>query len=144
MRVVLVWECSSDHRVICSVRKANRAAGSARGGEALGAAAKGSYEQEAAAVEEDEEMKRGDEQGVAKRPDLNKLDVSGWAELALNKMEYGCCCCRAHRCPEKGATRDEDESSDEDEGSPPSRSKELALYRVPRSWSWPEGPPCIY
>jgi hypothetical protein len=44
--------------------------------EALGGAAEGSYEQEAAAVEEDEEMEREDERGVAKRPDLNELDVS--------------------------------------------------------------------
>jgi hypothetical protein len=33
-----------------------------------------SYEQEAAVVEEDEEMEREDERGVAKRPDLNELD----------------------------------------------------------------------
>jgi hypothetical protein len=41
------------------------------------AAAEGSYEQEAAAAEaeEDEEMEREDERGVAKRPDLNELDV---------------------------------------------------------------------
>jgi hypothetical protein len=41
--------------------------------EALGGAAEGSYEQEAAVVEEDEEMEREDERGVAKRPDLNQL-----------------------------------------------------------------------
>jgi hypothetical protein len=41
--------------------------------EALGGAAEGSYEQEAAVVEEDEEMEREDERGVAKRPDLNEL-----------------------------------------------------------------------
>jgi hypothetical protein len=34
-------------------------------------------------VEEDEEMEREDERGVAKRPDLNELDVPEWAELAL-------------------------------------------------------------
>jgi hypothetical protein len=41
--------------------------------EALGGAAEVSYEQEAAAVEEDEVMEREDERGVAKRPDLNEL-----------------------------------------------------------------------
>jgi hypothetical protein len=52
--------------------------------EALGGAAEGSYEQaEAAVVEEDEEMEREDERGVAKRPDLNELDVPEWAELTL-------------------------------------------------------------
>jgi hypothetical protein len=50
----------------------------------LSGAAEGSYEQEAAVVEEDEEMGREDERGVAKRPDLNKLDVPEWAELALD------------------------------------------------------------
>jgi hypothetical protein len=35
--------------------------------EALGGAAEGSYEQEAAVVEEDEEMEQEDERGVAKR-----------------------------------------------------------------------------
>jgi hypothetical protein len=39
-------------------------------------------------MEEDEEMERGDERGVAKQPDLNELDVSKWAELALNKVEW--------------------------------------------------------
>jgi hypothetical protein len=48
-------------------------------------AAEGSYEQEAAVVEEDEEMEREDERRVAKRPDLNELDVPEWAELALDK-----------------------------------------------------------
>jgi hypothetical protein len=40
--------------------------------------AEGSYEQEVAAVEEDNEMEREDERGVAKRPDLNlnEPDVS--------------------------------------------------------------------
>jgi hypothetical protein len=56
--------------------------------EALGGAAEGSYEQEAAAVEDDEEMEREDERGVAKRPDLNELDVPEWAELALDKVEW--------------------------------------------------------
>jgi hypothetical protein len=47
--------------------------------EALGRAAEGSYEQEAAVVEEDEEIEREDERGVAKRPDLDELDVvGGW------------------------------------------------------------------
>jgi hypothetical protein len=55
---------------------------------ALGAAAEGSYEQEAAAVEEDEEIEREDERGVAKRPDLNELDVPEWAELALDKTQW--------------------------------------------------------
>jgi hypothetical protein len=31
-------------------------------------------------VKEDEEMEREDERGVAKRPDLNELDVLEWAE----------------------------------------------------------------
>jgi hypothetical protein len=39
-------------------------------------------------VEEDEEMEREDERGVAKRPDLNELDVPQWAELALDKVEW--------------------------------------------------------
>ena len=55
-------------------------------GEALDGAAEGSYEQEAAVVEEDEEMEREDERGMAKRPDLNELDVPEWAELALDKI----------------------------------------------------------
>jgi hypothetical protein len=38
-------------------------------------------------VEEDEEMKREDERGVAKRPDLNELDAPEWAELALDQVE---------------------------------------------------------
>jgi hypothetical protein len=50
-------------------------------------AAEGSYEQEAA-VEEDAEMEREDERGVAKRPDLNELNVPEWAELALDKVEW--------------------------------------------------------
>jgi hypothetical protein len=57
-------------------------------GGALGGAAEGSYEQEAAVVEEDEEMEREDERGVAKRPDLNELDVPDWAELALDNVEW--------------------------------------------------------
>jgi hypothetical protein len=56
--------------------------------EALGGAAEGSCEQEAAVVEDDEEMEREDERGVAKRPDLNELDVPEWAELALDKVEW--------------------------------------------------------
>jgi hypothetical protein len=56
--------------------------------EALGGAAEGSYEQEVAVVEEDEEVEREDERGVAKRPDLNELDVPEWAELALDKVEW--------------------------------------------------------
>jgi hypothetical protein len=56
--------------------------------EALGGAAEGSYEQDAAVVEEDEEMEREDERGVAKRPDLNELDVPEWAKLALDKVEW--------------------------------------------------------
>jgi hypothetical protein len=42
--------------------------------EALGGAAEGSYEQEAAVVEEDEEMERE--------------DVPEWAELALDKVGW--------------------------------------------------------
>ena len=38
-------------------------------------------------MEEDEEMEREDERGVAKRPDLNELDVPEWAELALDRVE---------------------------------------------------------
>jgi hypothetical protein len=56
--------------------------------EALGGAAEDSYEQEAAVVEEDEEMEREDERGVTKRPDLNELDVPEWAELALDTVEW--------------------------------------------------------
>jgi hypothetical protein len=56
--------------------------------EALGGAAEGSYEQEAAAVEENEEMEREDERGVVKRPDLDELCVPKWAELALDKVEW--------------------------------------------------------
>jgi hypothetical protein len=56
--------------------------------EALGGTAEDSYEQEAAVVEGDEEMEREDERGVAKRPDLNELDVPEWAELALDKVEW--------------------------------------------------------
>jgi hypothetical protein len=56
--------------------------------EAVGAAAECSYEQEAAAVEEDEELEQDGERGVAKQPDLNNLDVSEWAELALDKIEW--------------------------------------------------------
>jgi hypothetical protein len=48
--------------------------------EALGEAVEGSYEQEAAVVEEDEEMEREDERGMAKRPDLNELNVPEWAD----------------------------------------------------------------
>jgi hypothetical protein len=39
-------------------------------------------------VEEDEEVEREDERGVAKRPDLNELDVPELAELALDKVEW--------------------------------------------------------
>jgi hypothetical protein len=41
-------------------------------------------------VEVDEEMEREDERGVAKRPDLNELDVPEWEweELALDKAEW--------------------------------------------------------
>jgi hypothetical protein len=39
------------------------------------------------AAEEDEEMEREDERGVAKRPDLSELDVPEWAELALDGIE---------------------------------------------------------
>jgi hypothetical protein len=46
--------------------------------EVLGGAAEGSYEQEAAAVEEDEEMKREDERGIAKRPGPNEPDAPEW------------------------------------------------------------------
>jgi hypothetical protein len=57
--------------------------------EALGGAAEGSYEQEAAVVvEQDEEIEREDERGVAKRPGPNELDVPEWAELALDKVEW--------------------------------------------------------
>jgi hypothetical protein len=39
-------------------------------------------------VKEDEEMEREDERGVAKRPDLNELDMPEWAELSLDKVEW--------------------------------------------------------
>ena len=39
-------------------------------------------------MEEDEEMEREDGRRVAKRPDLNELDVPEWAELALDKVEW--------------------------------------------------------
>jgi hypothetical protein len=39
-------------------------------------------------VEEDEEMEREDERGMAKRPDLNELDAPEWAELALDNVEW--------------------------------------------------------
>jgi hypothetical protein len=84
--------------------------------EALGGTAEGSYahEQEAAAVEveEDEEMDREDEQGVAKRPDLNELDVPEWDRTGIwhwIKQNRGSCssacplgvdtaalCCKTH------------------------------------------------
>jgi hypothetical protein len=32
-------------------------------------------------------MEREDELGVAKRPNLNELDISEWAELALDTIE---------------------------------------------------------
>jgi hypothetical protein len=51
--------------------------------EALGGAAEGSYEQEAAVVEEDEEMEREAERGVAKRPDLNELDGPGMGRTGI-------------------------------------------------------------
>jgi hypothetical protein len=50
---------------------------------ALGLAAEGSYEQGAAAVEEDGEMGREDGRGMAKRRDPNQLDMREWEELAL-------------------------------------------------------------
>jgi hypothetical protein len=55
--------------------------------EVLGAAAEGSYEQEAGAVEEDEETEREDER-VEKRPDFSELDVLEWAEQAMDKIEW--------------------------------------------------------
>jgi hypothetical protein len=39
------------------------------------------YEQLAAEVEEDEEREREDERRMAKRSDLNELDVPEWAVL---------------------------------------------------------------
>jgi hypothetical protein len=63
---LLSWGCSSGHRGVCSLRKADRAEGCAHVVETLGGAAEGSYEQEAAVVEEDEEMEREDGRGVAK------------------------------------------------------------------------------
>jgi hypothetical protein len=71
------------------VRKANRVApgcsrgaGAGRGGGRQLRAGGGGSEKE------DEEMEREDERGVAKRPDLNKLDVPEWAELALHNVEW--------------------------------------------------------
>jgi hypothetical protein len=52
---------------------------------------------EAAAVEEDEETKREDERGMAKRPDLNELDVPEWAELALHTSYGGSYCSASPR-----------------------------------------------
>jgi hypothetical protein len=43
--------------------------------QALGAAAEGSYEQEAAAVDEDEEMEREDEQGWRSQQPICHLDL---------------------------------------------------------------------
>jgi hypothetical protein len=37
------------------------------------------------AVEEDDETKREDARGMAKRPDLDELDVPKWAELVVHK-----------------------------------------------------------
>jgi hypothetical protein len=42
-------------------------------------------------VEEDQEMEREDERGMAKRPDLNELDAPEWAEMALDKIVSGTC-----------------------------------------------------
>jgi hypothetical protein len=49
----------------------------------------GGTEAAAVAVEEDDETKREDERGMAKQPDLNKLDVPECAELTqcIQKME---------------------------------------------------------
>jgi hypothetical protein len=45
-------------------------------------------EQEAAVVEEDEEMEREEERGVAKRPDLNELDVPEcWGCFELSALQ---------------------------------------------------------
>jgi hypothetical protein len=87
---LLSWGCSSGHRGVCSLRKANRAAGCPRGGGAERDGRRQLRAQEAAVVEEDEEMEREDERGVAKRPDLNKLDVPEWAEATA-----------AHRAPSR-------------------------------------------
>jgi hypothetical protein len=38
-------------------------------------------------VQEDEEMEREDERGMAKWPDLNELEMPERAELALDKIE---------------------------------------------------------
>jgi hypothetical protein len=73
---------SSGHRGVCSAGKSNRAAGCPRSG-ALDGVAEGSYEQEAAAVEENEEMEREGATGMAKRPDLNELDFSMRSAHAL-------------------------------------------------------------
>jgi hypothetical protein len=62
---------------------------------ALGGTAEGSYEQEAAAVEEDEEMEREDKRGMVKQPDLNELDVPECAELALYIEQNGGSYCSA-------------------------------------------------
>jgi hypothetical protein len=44
-------------------------------------------------VGEDEEMERGGERGVAKRPDLNELDVPEWAGTGLGHtlQRFGSC-----------------------------------------------------
>jgi hypothetical protein len=58
---------------------------------ALGAAVECSYEQEAAAVEEDKEIERGDERGASKRPDINELDATtrrGWWEGGVVEFKH--------------------------------------------------------
>jgi hypothetical protein len=40
-------------------------------------------------VEEDEEMERENEGGIAKRPDPNELGVLAWGELALDQQDGG-------------------------------------------------------
>jgi hypothetical protein len=56
---------------------------------------------EAAVVEEDEEMEREDERGVAKWLDLNELDVPEWAELALDTVEWRELLQRIALCPSR-------------------------------------------
>ena len=79
--------------------------------EALGGAAEGSYEQEAAAVEEDEavpeEMEQKDERGVAKRPDLNELLANRCAGKGRIGIEWNSTeeATAAHRPLGKGRTR---------------------------------------
>jgi hypothetical protein len=70
--------CSSGHKRHMQCAQGEQSGGMCTWRRRWARQRKGSYEQEAAVVEEDEEMEREDEREVAKRPDLNALDVPGW------------------------------------------------------------------